>query len=125
MMQRDVGIKAGGADQGRNSKTRERRYRPSTKGGKEKIEPNNIRLFTPDGTQQTPRVVELIDIPDALDVEAVHLAGRVVQLIRENGQAQQRVLRQLASNMEPVFVQPSLARGERTHQTDLHRGPLA
>src|SRR5438132_11279077 len=64
-----------------------------------------------------------VEPPAAMDVELRQVRLRRLQLVGQNGKAEQRSLLQLTCDMKPVFIESPPARRERTHQTNFH-GPL-
>jgi hypothetical protein len=125
VVQGNVGVEPGRARHRRDTQPQERGHRPVAEGGKEQVEPDHVGLAVADGAQQPLGIVQSVERPAAFHAEFRQLRAWGIQLVRQDGHAQQRVALQLVCDMKPVLIQTAPAWRKRGDQTDLHGAPLA
>ena len=84
----------------------------SAKGAEQQIEPDHIRLQTPDSSDQPIDRGGIVERPAPQYREAVPLLMSSWNLIRKNGKAEKRISLQLLRDMKSVFAQPPGTWGE-------------
>src|SRR5436190_23073735 len=115
MMQCDVGVAPEHACQQRDAKSQGCLQRLVTKSGEQQVEPDHVRLALANGLEQLYWISEAVEVPYPDNVKLRQLRLIFFQLVAEHGHAEQRIVLQLSRYVIPVFIQPPLARRERSH----------
>jgi hypothetical protein len=118
-----MSVKARGANHCGKRDSQERRQRFATEAGETQIEPYDIRLNLPDGSQQAHRIAQAVERPASNDGVAWQFFLIRGDVITKNSQRQSFGLPELAGNMKAVLVQGVLAGRKCGHQTNLHCCP--
>jgi hypothetical protein len=120
MVQSHVSISPSQAREEGRHEAAEGGERVPAESAEQKIEPNDIRLETADGSDQPIHRCGIIEGPAPDYGETFGLGPDLRKLIRENRETKERVSLQLLRDVKSVFAQPSGTGRETCDQTDLH-----
>jgi hypothetical protein len=123
LVESHMGVEAGGPNHCWKRHSQERGQRLATEAGETQIEPYDIRLNMPDGSQQPYRIAQAVERPASNDGLARQLLLIGSNVIAQNDQRQSFGMPQLARDMKPVLIQRVPAGRKCGHQTDLHCCP--
>lgn len=115
LMQGDVSVMTRHTRQRWNGQSQERGQRLVSETGKSEVEPDNVGLDGVQRTQNSQPVIEAIEVPAASDFEAWQFRLWRGQVVGQYCEAQQGILFQFPSDVEPVFIQASPAGRKGCH----------
>src|SRR5580704_19032282 len=110
VMQGDISVEAGQADQRRRNQTCKCNERVTSEGAVKQVEPNHVRLQLVQPAQESNGTCRIIERPTSFYRKPIELLKRGRYFIRQDGKAHERIGLKLARKMKTVFTQTSLAR---------------